>query len=452
MNNRGKTIDMTNGPILKKVFVFFIPIMLTNWLSMFYNAADKIIVGHFAGSAALAAVGASTSFTFFLTNLCGGISSGISVVASNDFGSGNFQGLKRTVSTGMTFGVVSGFFLAAFGFFASGPVLRLLGTPGDVLSDGIAYLRIYFLSMPFFMIYSAGAALLRALGDSKRPLFFLLISGALNVVFNWIFVAVFSMSVLGVALGTLISQFASAVFLLVYIGGKNAPIHFTFKDIGMDGKRLLKMLRIGIPTGIRGALFSISDMAIQSAVNTMGTAAVSGNSAAVSIDAFIFASMGSVAQANMVFTGQNVGAGKLKRTKKVLFICLGIVTAVGLVLGFSLYLLRRPLVELMITDSPKAVFYAIDRLRILTTTAFVSGWLDVMTCFFSGFGITLLPTTITLVGVCGFRFLWVATYFKAHPSMFSLYLAYPISAIICFLGEIVLYFIILRKRIANSKE
>ena len=443
---------MTSGPLLRKIIIFFVPIMLTNWLSMFYNAADKIVVGHFAGSAALAAVGASTSFTLFLMNLCGGVCAGISVVASNDFGSGDIHGLKRTVNTGMSFGIAAGLVLAVIGLFGSGPILRLLGTPTDVLEEGIAYLRIYFLSMPFYMIYGAGSALLRAIGDSKRPLYFLFISGAVNVVLNCIFVAVFSMNVLGVALATLISQIVSAAFMLIYLSGKSSPILFTLKDLNVDSKRLFKMLRIGIPTGIRGALFSVSDMGIQAAVNTMGTAAASGNAAAISYDAIIFSSMGSVAQASMVFTGQNVGANKIKRTRKVLFTCFCIVTVVSLAIGFGIFALRRPLIELMINDSPAAVAHAIDRLRILTTTACVSGWMDVLTSFFSGFGITLLPTAITLGGVCGFRFIWIATYFKAHPSMFTLYASYPISALICIAGEIILYQVILRKRIKCAQE
>ncbi len=446
------TVDMTSGPLLKKIIVFFVPIMLTNWLQMFYNAADKIVVGHFAGSAALAAVGASSSFTLFLLNLSGGVCAGMSVAVSNEFGGGDTNGLRNAVNTGMSFGCIAGLFLAVVGFFASGPVLRLLGTPEDVLEDGIQYLRIYFFSMPFYMIYSSGAALLRAVGDSKRPLLFLLISGALNCVLNCIFVVVFSLSVLGVALGTLISQIVSSVFMLSYLRGKNAPINFTFKDFAINFKKLLKMLRIGIPTGIRGALFSVSDMVIQSAVNTMGTAAVSGNAAAIAVDSFIFSSMGSVAQASMVFTGQNVGAGKIKRTKKVLVRCLGIVTVVGIVLGYTMFFLKRPIVQLMITDSPSAVEFAVDRLRIIDSTAFISGWMDVLTYFFSGFGITMIPTTVTLLGICGFRLVWVATYFSAHPSMFSLYVSYPLSAGLCLVGEIILFFVLLRRRIKSAQE
>lgn len=438
-------VDMTSGPILSKMVSFFLPIMFTSWLNMAFNAADKVVVGRFAGSAALAAVGASSPITMFVFSLSTGLCSGVSVEAAKNYGAGKLDDLKKTVQTSVTSSVLIGILLAFVTFMLAKPVLNLLGTPADIFGDADDYLKIYFLSIPGILCYNFGSAILRSLGDTKRPLYILLGAGVINVALNVIFVAAFHMDVVGVALATAISQYFSAAAVLVIMIKDKGLLHFDIRKPQIEWHVLGRVLKVGVPAGVQGVIFSISDMALQSAVNSLGSAAVSGASAAMTVDGFIFGSMGAVTQACMVFTGQNVGAKKYKRAHKVLRLSIVLAVGVGIIMGWACFFLRNQVIGLIISDSAEAVKYGIDRVNIIATTTFIYGALDVITAALRGYGVSTAPAVVSIVGICGFRILWSKTYFLSHRSLFHLYLSYPLAWLISMIPEIIIYLVVVKK-------
>jgi len=443
-------VDMTQGPILGRMIKFCIPIILTSWLNMAFNAADKVVVGRYAGSAALAAVGASSPITMFVFSLSMGLCSGVSVEAAKNFGAGRLDDLKKTVQTSISSSLVMGVLLAIVTYLLAMPVLNLLSTPEDIIVEASKYLKIYFVSIPGILCYNFGAALLRSLGDTQRPLTILTISGVMNVILNLIFVIVFDMAVVGVALATTISQYYSAVAIVIYLMRQEGALRYDAKHPELKLNVLGRILRVGVPAGIQGVLFSISDMALQSAVNSLGSAAVAGSSAGMTAEGFIFGAMGSATQACMVFTGQNVGAKKFDRTKMILYRSMLLSVAVALISGWACFFLRKQLMGLMITDSAEAFEYGIQRINIVATCTFIYGVLDVLTASMRGFGISVAPAFISVVCVCGFRILWSKTYFLTHTTLFSLYLSYPLAWLISLVPEIFMYIILTRKIIARE--
>ncbi|WP_295566206.1 MATE family efflux transporter [uncultured Holdemanella sp.] len=445
---RSYQVDMCNGPIFKKLIIFAIPLILSGCLQLLFNAADIIVVGRFTGSEALAAVGSTSALINLLVNLFIGISVGANVVLGKYIGARDDENASKTVHTAIFISIVGGIFMIFIGFFFSKPLLELMATPEDVIDLSSLYMRIYFVGMPFFMLYNFGAAILRSIGDTKRPLYFLLISGIINVVFNLFFVIVFHMGVAGVALATMISEGISAVLILLCLKHMDGPLHFELKDMRFHKELALKMLEVGLPAGLQGIIFSISNVLIQSSVNSFGSVVMAGNTAASNIEGFVYTSMNAVYQTSLSFTSQNFGAKKFDRIDKILLECLGIVTVVGLVLGQGAYFFGQQLLSIY-TNDKHVIAFGIERLSVISATYCLCGMMDTLVGSLRGVGYSILPMLMSLTGVCVFRVVWIFTVFKALHTQFSLYVSYPISWVITIFAHTIC-FLVVRKRIRKA--
>lgn len=437
-------IDMCNGPLFGKIVIFYIPLMLSGLLQLLFNAADIVVVGKFAGDEALAAVGSTSSLINLLVNVFIGLSVGTNVLVARYYGSGQKSELKDIVHTSVLTAMVSGLILIFLGFFLSRPALTLMDTPEDVIQQSILYMRIYFVGMPMMMAYNFGSAILRAVGDTKRPLYYLLTAGVINVILNLIFVILFSMGVAGVATATVISQAVSAALVLRCLIRSDADYKLDLRQLTVKKDKLLKMIQIGVPAGLQGALFSISNVLIQSSVNSFGKIAMAGNTAAGNIEGFVYTAMNALHQASISFTGQNFGAQKYDRIRKTLVICLGLVIAVGLILGNGVYFLGGLLLQLY-TDNPEAVTYGILRLSVICTTYCLCGMMDVIVGSIRGMGYAIMPMLVSLTGACLFRVVWIYTVFQEYHTLLCLYLSYPISWALTFGVHLICFLLIFRK-------
>lgn len=437
-------IDMCNGPLFGKIVVFYIPLMLSGLLQLLFNAADIVVVGKFAGDEALAAVGSTSSLINLLVNVFIGLSVGTNVLVARYYGSGQKSELKDIVHTSVLTAIVSGLILIFLGFFLSRPALTLMDTPEDVIQQSILYMRIYFVGMPMMMAYNFGSAILRAVGDTKRPLYYLLTAGVINVILNLVFVILFSMGVAGVATATVISQAVSAALVLRCLIRSDADYKLDLRQLTIKKDKLLKMIQIGVPAGLQGALFSISNVLIQSSVNSFGKIAMAGNTAAGNIEGFVYTAMNALHQASISFTSQNFGAQKYDRIRKTLMICLGLVIAVGLILGNGVYFLGGLLLQLY-TDNPEAVTYGILRLSVICTTYCLCGMMDVIVGSIRGMGYAIMPMLVSLTGACLFRVVWIYTVFQEYHTLLCLYLSYPISWALTFGVHLICFLLIFRK-------
>lgn len=442
-------IDMCNGPLLGKILVFAIPLMLSGILQLLFNAADIVVVGRFAGNEALAAVGSTSSLINLLVNVFMGLSVGANVLVARFYGAGQNRELKEMVHTAIMTALVSGLILVVLGCTLAGPALRLMGTPDDVIDKSILYMRIYFVGMPVMMAYNFGDAVLRAVGDTKRPLYYLLIAGVANVILNLVFVIIFHMSVAGVALATVISQAISAVLVLRCLIVTDAAYQLDLRGLKIYPDKLMKMIQIGIPAGLQGALFSISNVLIQSSVNSFGSIAMAGNTAASNIEGFVYTSMNSFHQTAISFTGQNYGAMKYKRIGKILLICQLLVIGVGLVMGNAAYLFSDKLLLLYSADE-EVIQYGILRMGIICSTYCLCGMMDVMVGSLRGMGYSVMPMLVSLTGACGLRILWIATIFQRIHSLECLYWSYPISWALTFAAHLVCFAIVYRKLLKSA--
>ena len=445
---RSYQVDMCNGPIFKKLIIFAIPLILSGCLQLLFNAADIIVVGRFTGSEALAAVGSTSALINLLVNLFIGISVGANVVLGKYIGARDDENASKTVHTASFISIVGGIFMIFIGFFFSKPLLELMATPEDVIDLSSLYMRIYFVGMPFFMLYNFGAAILRSIGDTKRPLYFLLISGIINVVFNLFFVIVFHLGVAGVALATMISEGISAILILLCLKHMDGPLHFELKDMRFHKELAFKMLEVGLPAGLQGIIFSISNVLIQSSVNSFGSVVMAGNTAASNIEGFVYTSMNAVYQTSLSFTSQNFGAKKFDRIDKILLECLGIVTVVGLVLGQGAYFFGQQLLSIY-TNDKHVIAFGIERLSVISATYCLCGMMDTLVGSLRGVGYSILPMLMSLTGVCVFRVVWIFTVFKALHTQFSLYVSYPISWMITIFAHTIC-FLVVRKRIRKA--
>ena len=445
---RSYQVDMCNGPIFKKLIIFAIPLILSGCLQLLFNAADIIVVGRFTGSEALAAVGSTSALINLLVNLFIGISVGANVVLGKYIGARDDENASKTVHTAIFISIVGGILMIFIGFFFSKPLLELMATPEDVIDLSSLYMRIYFVGMPFFMLYNFGAAILRSIGDTKRPLYFLLISGIINVLFNLFFVIVFHMGVAGVALATIISEGISAILILLCLKHMDGPLHFELKDMRFHKELALKMLEVGLPAGLQGIIFSISNVLIQSSVNSFGSVVMAGNTAASNIEGFVYTSMNAVYQTSLSFTSQNFGAKKFDRIDKILLECLGIVTVVGLVLGQGAYFFGQQLLSIYTKDK-HVIAFGIERLSVISATYCLCGMMDTLVGSLRGVGYSILPMLMSLTGVCVFRVVWIFTVFKALHTQFSLYVSYPISWVITIFAHTIC-FLVVRKRIRKA--
>ncbi|MBQ6463530.1 MAG: MATE family efflux transporter [Pseudobutyrivibrio sp.] len=421
--NKAK-LDMTHGPLLGKLIIFTIPIILSGVLQLLFNAADVIVVGRFAGEASLAAVGSTGSLINLMTNLFIGMSVGANVCAAQFYGGGQYKDVKKTVHTSTAFSIICGVVLIFIGLFLARPILEIMGSPEDVIGLAALYVRIYFLAMPAVMLYNFLAAILRAAGDTTHPLIFLTVAGVVNVILNLILVVFFNMGVAGVAIATVTSNYISCGMLVVFFTKQEDALKLEFSKIKVDKKILNRIIRIGLPAGIQGTVFSLSNVVIQSAINSFGTAVIAGSSAAASIEGFVYVSMNSVSQTCVTFVGQNYGAGDEKRVKRVIFECLGIVTVVGLILGNLAYYFASPLLGIY-TDSSAAVAAGTLRLFWVCCPYFLCGIMDTLTGGLRGLGRSTVPMIVSLIGACATRLVWIATYFQLHKTEDVLFFSYP---------------------------
>lgn len=437
-------IDMCNGPLLKKIMIFYFPLMLSGVLQLLFNAADVIVVGRFAGNEALAAVGSTSALINLLVNIFIGLSVGTNVLVARYYGASQKDDLDDIVHTSVMTSLVAGGILILVGFFLSGPALRLMGTPDDVIHQSILYMKIYFAGMPVMMAYNFGAAILRAVGDTRRPLYYLLFAGVVNVLLNLFFVIVFSMGVAGVALATVISQVISAYLVLRCLVKTESAYQLDLKRLRIVPGKFVKMVQIGIPAGLQGALFSISNVLIQSSVNSFGSVAMAGNTAAGNIEGLVYTSMNAFHQTAISFTGQNYGARKLKRIGKILLICQILVCVVGLIMGNGFYLLGDVLLRLYSTDS-EVIRYGVLRMSLICVPYFICGMMDTIVGTLRGMGYSIMPMLVSLTGACLFRVVWIYTIFRQHRSLEVLYISYPISWTLTFLAHLVCFVIAYRK-------
>ncbi len=436
-----KKDDLTEGPLTLKIIKYIIPLMLTGILQLLYNAADSVVVGHYDGSNALAAVSSVGSLINLLVNVFMGLSVGAAVVVAQDYGAKDYDGVSKTVHTSYLVSIIGGVVVGAIGLVFSRQFLIWMGSPEDVLPLSTEYLMIYFVGTPANMAYNFGASILRSIGDTKRPLYFLTISGIVNVILNLILVIVFHMGVAGVAYATVISQILSAVMVIVYMMKSKDCVKFIPKKMCIHKDKLKKMLYIGLPAGFQGTVFSLSNVVIQSAVNSFGSLVMAGNGAASSLEGFTYIAMNSVYQASLTFVGQNVGAKKYDRINKVQCVCLILVTVIGLVFGVTTYCFGEPLLSIYLPNDPDAIPYGMTRMSYIVLTYFLCGMMEVMVGGQRGMGMSLIPMINSLVGSCLLRIVWIATVFNSDPSLFTLYISYPISWIVTTLAHTVFYFI-----------
>ena len=442
-------IDMTSGPLMGKIVKFAIPLALSGILQLLFNAADIVVAGRFAGSQALAAVGSTSALIQLIVNLFIGLSIGVNVLVARYYGAGQQKDLSETVHTAILTSLICGAVLIFIGVALARPLLEMMGTPADVLDQAVLYMRIYFVGMPAMMLYNFGAAILRAVGDTQRPLYFLFVAGVVNVVLNLFFVIVLHMGVAGVATATVLSQCISAGLVLLCLVRSETVYRVDLKHLRIYRGKLWQMTKIGIPAGIQGATFSISNVLIQSSINSFGSVAMAGSTAGGNIEGFVFTSMDAFTQAALSFTGQNYGARKFERINKVLLDCLLLVTVVGLVLGCGAYFAGRPLLSIYSTD-PQVIDYGIQRMLIICTPYFTCGIMNVLVGAMRGLGSSITPMVVSIFGVCVLRVVWVYTIFAVWPTWFVLFLSYPVTWIATALIEVVCYFFIKKHAVAKA--
>lgn len=446
--HRKRSLDLCKGPLLSGILRYTVPIILSGLLQNLFNAADLVVVGRFCGSISVAAVGATSSLANLIITLFIGLSVGVGVTTAQGLGAQDDNIVRRTVHTAIPAACISGLLLTAVGVFCAKPLLTWMSTPDDVLPLSTLYMQLFFCGMVANMVYNFGSAILRAAGETKQPLYYLTIAGVLNVLLNVFFVAVLHLDVAGVALATATSQFVSAILVLIALMRRKDACRLTLKQMRIDLRILKRILRIGLPAGLQGVSFGLSNVLIQSSVNSFGSAVVSGNAAAGNIEGFAYIAMNSFHQTALNYTGQNVGAKQYDRVKKIAAICLMSVGIAGLVLGAGIYLLARPLLSLYITDSEQALYYGTLRMAYIGLPYFLCGLMDVITGVIRGMGTSFVPMLITLIGVCGMRVGWIYTVFQIpqYHTLQSLFISYPISWAITFLAQLLLFVLVYQKR------
>ena len=442
---QGYQIDMIHSPLAGQLLVFAIPLMLSSILQLLFNAADVIVVGRWSGKEALAALGSNTSLINLMVNLFVGFSVGTNVVVARDLGAGREEDVRDSVHTSIALSLVSGVVLMGLGLLLSRQMLELMGSPEDVIGLAAVYLRIYFCGMPGNMLYNFGAAILRAQGDTKRPLYFLTAAGIINVILNLVFVIVFHMDVAGVALATIISQYVSAILVLLTLMRDKGPLRVDLRALRLDMKVVRRILQVGLPAGFQGMVFSISNVVIQSSINSFGSTVVAGSAASSNIEGFVYAGMNAFYQTALTFTSQNYGACECKRVDRIMGLCLLYSGLIGLVLGNLAYLFGYPLGSIYAPGQEEVIAQAVDRLSICCTTYFLCGLMDTQVGVLRGIGYSVVPMIVSLVGSCALRLLWVATIFQLNRTPEMLYLSYPVSWAITAATHFV-FFLFIRKR------
>ena len=445
-----KSMDMANGPLLKNILIFSIPLIFSNILQMFFNSADTIIVGKFAGDKALAAVGSTGSIVFLITSLFNGLATGTNVVVARYIGTGNKDKIKDSVHTSIALATAGGIVLTFIGLFFSKVFLRMMSTPEDFIDLSATYMRIYFMGVIFLLLYNFGSAILRSKGDTQRPLYFLLISGILNIVLNFITVYFFHLSVIGAASATVASEALSAFLVLNVLFHEEDATRLDMKHLYFDKESILDIMRIGIPAGLSGAVFALSNVVIQSSINSFNsTDVVAGNAAGNNVENYVYIGYMAFTQATITFTSQCMGAGRLDRIKQIMVTTMAMVVVGAIIMGTAVYL-AGPFVLRFYTDKPEVVAVGMVRIRLVASLLVLNGILDVFVNSLRGMGVSTLPTILMVVGICGVRLLWIYTMFPIHHTLESIYLCFPISWAVTSIVEFILWIIVYRRTMAQA--
>jgi putative MATE family efflux protein len=448
-NSKKYEMDMTSGPLMGKIFIYSLPLMASGVLQLFFNAADIIVVGQFTGPTALAAVGSTGALINLIVNIFIGLSVGTNVLVARYYGAQKNEDLSDTVHTSIAASLLFGIILIVIGIVLAYPLLRIMGSPDDVIDQAVLYMRIIFIGMPAMMLYNFGAAILRSIGDTKRPLIYLSIAGAVNVVLNLIMVIVFHLGVAGVAIATVISNTISAVLVLICLVRSDGPYRVDLHRLRINRSKLAEIAKIGLPAGFQGAIFSISNVLIQSAINSFGSTAMAGSTAAGNLEGFVYLSMNAFYQACLSFTSQNLGAGNYKRIYKVLRICLLYSALTGVVLGALFCFFGKPLLHIYSNDDT-VIEFGMRRLLIVCLPYFLCGIMDVMVGSLRGLGYSITPMIVSLIGVCAFRIFWIYSVFAIDRSFEVLFLSYPVSWAITALAHLITFLYIKKKKLPKD--
>lgn len=443
-------MDMCSGPLFSKIVKYAVPMMLTSILQLLYNAVDIIVVGRYVGSTALAAVGSTSSLINLIVNAFVGLSVGASVILAQQIGAGKRNEAFKTVHTAMTTAIIVGIFLGFFGFFACRPLLELMGSPKDVIDQSTLYMKIYFLGMPAFIVYTFGSAVMRTVGDTKRPLVFLSISGLANVALNLVFVLVFHMGVEGVAIATIVSQYISALFVVFALLKSDGICRLLLKELKICWKTLFSMIKVGVPVAVQSCVFSLSNVLIQSSVNSFGSTAIAGNAAAANIEGFLYVAMNAFGQSATTFAGQNYGAKQYKRITKTLLYCVSISFLIGATIGPLMYIFGAPLLKIYSPENLDAISFGLTRLRYIAFFYGVCGLMDSLSGTIRGTGSTFMPMLISILGVCGIRIVWVLTIFPRIHTLECLYVSYLLSWSFTAVLHAICYFVVVKRKFKSE--
>jgi len=446
-------IDMVNGTIMDKLISFALPLMLSGILQLAFNAVDIIVVGQFSGKEALAAVGSTTALINVFVNLFIGISLGANVLAARCYAAGKDEEMSKTVHTSIMIAIISGVVMAVVGVVFAHGALSLMGTPDDVIDLSTLYMRIYFCGMPFFMLYNYGAAILRAVGDTKRPLIFLIISGCINAALNLTLVIVFDMGVAGVAIGTIVSQCVSCILVIWCLCRTESSYQLRFSQLRIEKDYLIQIFQVGIPAGIQSTVINFSNALLQSSVNSFGSVAMAGYTAANNVLGFMYTSVNSITQACMSFTSQNYAVGRQKRMDRVLIDCLILTTAVALVMGCGAYFFGTQILGIY-TSSEKVVKCGLEILSITTVPYFLCGIMDLFPGALRGMGYSTVPMILSIIGTVGVRIIWIFIFFPMHRSLYFLFISYPGSWIVTIVMQVACFMVVRNKvkRTISSRE
>ena len=442
---------MCNGSIMDKLISFSLPLMLSGILQLMFNAVDIVVVGRFSGSQALAAVGSTTALINIFTNLFIGISLGANVLAARFYASGKEKEMSETVHTAITLALISGIIMAVVGLLLAKWALWLMGTPSDVIELSTLYMRIYFCGMPFFMLYNYGAAILRAVGDTKRPLIFLIISGVANAGLNMILVIIFHMGVAGVGIGTVISQLISCILVLRCLYKSEGCYQLRFSKLRIQKVYLRQIFQVGIPAGIQSTVINFSNALLQSSVNSFGSTAMAGYTAANNILGFLYASVNAVTQACMSFTSQNYGVGKYKRMDRVLINCLILSVVISGVLGCGSYAFGTEILKVY-TEDPKVIQCGLEILSMTTVTYFLCGIMDLFPGALRGMGRSGVPMILSIIGTVGTRIVWIFMLFPQHRSLKFLFISYPASWLFTIVMQVICFYFVRKQVHAKGRE
>lgn len=440
-------MDMVHGPMLGNIFRFALPLAASSVLQLLFTAADQVVVGRFAGPAALAAVGSNAAIINMLVNFFVGFSLGANVTTSRCLGAGDREGASRAVHTAMVLSVICGGLLAVIGVTLAGPLLTWMGSPSDVIGLATVYLRIYFGGMPVSMVYNFGAAMLRSQGDTRRPLACLAFSGVVNVILNLIFVVPLGMGVVGVGLATVISQALAAVMVGYILLHEEGPLHLDLHRLRLWPAPLRSMLLVGLPAGLQSVVFNVANVVVQATINSFGSAAVAGAAAAHSIEGFVYCVMDSFAQTCVTFCSQNLGAGQLRRVDRAVLLCNLCAVISGLVLGVGMALNSRFFLGFFSSD-PEVIYAGSQRMLAVCATYALCGLMDTGSNSMRGLGYSVLPTIVSLCGSCLLRLVWIAVVFPLNPTIWMLYIVFPLSWGITGLAHLICYAVV-RPRVAR---